>query len=117
MVPQGFTHDVLVRWGDPVVSGAPAFDVRAQTVEAAGKWFGYNNDYVGLVPFTLTGDQTLPHAVFVTPAHSNDSIWFVRSRAINATKNRKVSESPWRLRGVPFPYRLLSNSPRFAPAT
>ena len=61
--------------------------------------------------------ETLPDALLLLPRTRMTQFYFVRSRAINATKNRKVSESPWRLRGVPFPYRLRSNSPRFAPAT
>ncbi len=48
-VPDGFDHDVIIRWGDPVVAGAPAFDPAALTVEAVKKQFGYNNDYVGVV--------------------------------------------------------------------
>lgn len=27
----GFKHDVVISWGDPVVPGAPAFDIGAQT--------------------------------------------------------------------------------------
>src|SRR5688500_14667722 len=30
----GLESDVLITWGDPVVSGAPAFDVNAQTAAA-----------------------------------------------------------------------------------
>jgi uncharacterized protein len=49
VVPRGFDHDVVVRWGDPVLPGAPAFDPYRQTPEAAARQFGFNNDYVGLV--------------------------------------------------------------------
>ncbi|MEO9323577.1 PhoX family phosphatase [Nocardioides sp. C4-1] len=44
-----FTSAVVVRWGDPVVAG-PAFDAHRQSVEAARTQFGYNCDYVGLLP-------------------------------------------------------------------
>src|SRR5512139_1036591 len=53
-VPQGFRYDVVVRWGDPVASDAPAFDAYRQTPESAAKQFGYNNDYVGVLPITST---------------------------------------------------------------
>ena len=53
----GFTHNVVIRWGDPVEAGAPRFDVEAQTPEAQAKQFGYNNDYVGVLP--LRGRQAL----------------------------------------------------------
>jgi uncharacterized protein len=46
----GFTHNVVIRWGDPVEAGAPRFDVHAQTPEAQAQQFGYNNDYVGVLP-------------------------------------------------------------------
>ncbi|QZY30481.1 PhoX family protein [Nocardioides coralli] len=49
-VPRGFEADVVIRWGDKVLRGAPAFDVRNQTPEAATQQFGYNNDYVGVLP-------------------------------------------------------------------
>ena len=49
-VPNGFGHDVVVRWGDPVTPDAPPFDVHNQTPESAAKQFGYNCDYVGVLP-------------------------------------------------------------------
>lgn len=56
------TSSVVIRWGDPVLPGAPAFDAHAQTVEAARTQFGYNCDYVGLLPLVpgqALGDQAL----------------------------------------------------------
>ncbi|ANH40233.1 hypothetical protein I601_3834 [Nocardioides dokdonensis FR1436] len=46
----GFDHDVVIRWGDAVVAGAPAFDPHRQSPEAAKQQFGYNCDYVGVLP-------------------------------------------------------------------
>ena len=56
-VAEGFASAVVIRWGDPVVAGAPRFDPYQQSVAAARKQFGYNNDYVGLLP--LRGDRAL----------------------------------------------------------
>ncbi|WP_244410269.1 PhoX family protein [Streptomyces albofaciens] len=53
-VPTGFTHEVLIRWGDPVLPGAPPFDFDHQTEAAQARQFGVNNDYCALVP--LRGD-------------------------------------------------------------
>ena len=47
---EGYAYAVVMRWGDPVEAGAPDFDVDAQTAEAQAKQFGYNCDYIGLLP-------------------------------------------------------------------
>ena len=49
VTPEGFTWKPLVKWGDPIIAGAPAFDFDNQTAAAQEKQFGYNCDYVGLV--------------------------------------------------------------------
>ena len=56
-VPAGFTASVVIGWGDRVLRDAPVFDVHSQTPEAAAQQFGYNNDYVGVLP--LRGDRAL----------------------------------------------------------
>jgi len=50
IVPEGFTTSLVIAWGDPVLAGAPSFDVHAQTPEKAAGQFGYNADYVGVLP-------------------------------------------------------------------
>jgi secreted PhoX family phosphatase len=49
-VAEGYAMQVLIRWGDPVVASAPAFDPAQLTAAAQEKQFGYNNDYLGLHP-------------------------------------------------------------------
>lgn len=49
-VPVGYRADVLIRWGDGVVDGAPRFDVTRQSAAAQLKQFGYNNDFIGFMP-------------------------------------------------------------------
>jgi secreted PhoX family phosphatase len=34
VVPKGYDYDVVVRWGDPILRGAPDFDFDNQTGEA-----------------------------------------------------------------------------------
>ncbi|MBN9537798.1 MAG: PhoX family phosphatase [Reyranella sp.] len=49
-VPTGYDAEVVIRWGDPVVAGAPAFDPANQTAAAQEKQFGYNCDFVDVHP-------------------------------------------------------------------
>ena len=61
-VAEGYDMQVLIRWGDPVVAGAPAFDPAKPTAAAQEKQFGYNNDYLGLYPLpagSRSGDRFL----------------------------------------------------------
>jgi hypothetical protein len=51
LVPPDHRWDVVIRWGDPVLAGAPAFDPRAQTAAAQARQFGYNCDFLGILPF------------------------------------------------------------------
>jgi secreted PhoX family phosphatase len=58
-VPKGFTSEVLIKWGDPVTAKAPKFDVTRQTPQAAQHQFGYNNDYVGVLPHPDRADGAI----------------------------------------------------------
>ena len=50
VIPQGYQQAVVISWGDPVLPGAPAFDVTKQTAAAQRQQFGFNNDFAGLLP-------------------------------------------------------------------
>ncbi|MDY6809720.1 MAG: DUF839 domain-containing protein, partial [Actinomycetota bacterium] len=50
VIPEGYQQEVVIAWGDPVLPGAPAFDVNQQSPEAQAMQFGYNNDFAGLIP-------------------------------------------------------------------
>lgn len=50
VVPEGYRQAVVISWGDPVLPGAPPFDVNKQTGAAQRGQFGFNNDFAGLLP-------------------------------------------------------------------
>jgi secreted PhoX family phosphatase len=60
--PPGYRTQVVVRWGDPVVPGAPAFDVDGQSAAAQARQFGYNNDFVAFMPLPR-GSKTSDHGL------------------------------------------------------
>ncbi|GAB3438001.1 PhoX family protein [Actinophytocola sediminis] len=59
VTPPGYDHDIVIRWGDPVLPGAPTFDFANQTAAAQAAQFGYNNDFCGLVPLPGRRDAWL----------------------------------------------------------
>lgn len=57
VVAEGYDSEVLIRWGDPLTYDAPEFDFCAQTPQAQAEQFGYNCDFIGLLP--LRDDQSV----------------------------------------------------------
>ncbi|MGB0733783.1 MAG: PhoX family protein, partial [Pontibacterium sp.] len=58
VVPQGYVAEPLISWGDPIVSGAPAFDESGMQDSAAqAGQFGDNTD--GMSIFPLSEDRAL----------------------------------------------------------
>ncbi|MEU6677014.1 PhoX family protein [Streptomyces sp. NPDC046853] len=49
-IPDGYAQNVVIRWGEPILRGAPAFDPDKQTAKAQAGQFGYNNDFLSLLP-------------------------------------------------------------------
>jgi len=49
-IAEGYSSNVVIRWGDAVVPGAPAFNLNGQTAESAARQFGFNCDYNGFFP-------------------------------------------------------------------
>ena len=75
-VAEGYRADVLIRWGDPVLPGAQAFDVANQSAEKQRAQFGYNNDFIAFMPLSagsanshhgllcINQEYTDPHMMF-----------------------------------------------------
>lgn len=75
-VAEGYKAAILIRWGDAVVPGAPAFDPLNQSAAAQRLQFGYNNDYVGFVPLpygTASSDRGL---LCINHEYTNDDLMF-----------------------------------------
>ncbi|MEU6720134.1 PhoX family phosphatase [Nonomuraea sp. NPDC046802] len=70
-IPDGYSSSVVVRWGDPVLPDAPAFDFDNQTADAQNKQFGYNCDYVTLLP--MGRDRAL---LWVNHEYTDENLMF-----------------------------------------
>ena len=108
-VPEGYRWVPVIRWGDPVLPGAPVFDPENQTPESQALQFGYNNDYTDVIadPSGTTGVLVTNHE------YSNEQIMFPpttdperlaeQSRIMKMAQGMSVVEvvrdsvtSPWR---------------------
>ncbi|MEU0407835.1 PhoX family protein [Streptomyces griseorubiginosus] len=94
-VPAGYAQNVVVRWGEPILRGAPAFDPEKQTAAAQAGQFGYNNDFLALLP--LPGERG--RQVLVANHEYTDEVLMFRGYdAANPT--REQVEIAWAAHGL-----------------
>lgn len=67
--------EILIRWGDPVLPGAPAFDPHNQTAAAQAQQFGYNNDFLGFAPINGNPEHGL---LVANHEYTNEELMFPR---------------------------------------
>lgn len=75
-VAKGYATTVLIRWGDPVVAGAPAFDPANQTADKQEKPFGYNNDYIGFAPLPAGSSSAERGLLCINHEYTNEELMF-----------------------------------------
>ncbi len=75
-VADGHTATVLLRWGDPVVPGAPPWTPSAQTAAAQAQQFGYNCDYVGFLPLPRGSESSQRALLVVNHEYTNPELMF-----------------------------------------
>ncbi|MFF2850165.1 PhoX family protein [Streptomyces sp. NPDC058001] len=94
-ISEGHEQNVVIRWGDPILRGAPAFDPEKQTAKAQAGQFGYNNDFLSLLP--LPGERG--RQVLVANHEYTDEILMFRGYdAANPT--REQVEIAWAAHGL-----------------
>jgi secreted PhoX family phosphatase len=61
-VAPGYSVQVVVRWGDPLFSDAPAFDPMKQTAATQVRQFGMDNDFLAFMPLPY-GSKNSDHGI------------------------------------------------------
>lgn len=75
-VAEGYDADILIRWGDPLLPGAPAFDPKAQSADAQKMQFGYNNDYLGYLPMPGAANPSQHGLLVANLEYTNEELMF-----------------------------------------
>lgn len=94
-VPAGYSQNVVVRWGEPILRGAPAFDADRQTAAAQAGQFGYNNDFLALLP--LPGERG--RQILVANHEYTDEVLMFRGYDAAAPTREQV-EIAWAAHGL-----------------
>ncbi len=79
-VAAGHDAAVLIRWGDPVLPGAPAFDPMKQTAAAQRAQFGYNCDFIGYFPMPGAANPSHHGLLTVNFEYTNEELMFPNLR-------------------------------------
>jgi uncharacterized protein len=94
-VPGGYKQNVVIRWGEPILRGAPAFDPEKQTAAAQAGQFGYNNDFLALLP--LPGERGRKLLV-ANHEYTDEVLMFRGYDAANPTRDQV--EVAWAAHGL-----------------
>ncbi|MFN3601776.1 MAG: PhoX family protein [Dietzia sp.] len=95
VVPAGHSSHVVIRWGDPVVPGAPAFDFENQTAAAQAVQYGFNCDLAVLFPMDDRDDRFL---LIVNHEYTTEPMMF--RGYDSAAPTREQVETAWAAHGM-----------------
>ncbi len=111
-VPDSYSWRPVIRWGDPLFSSAPAFDIAAQSPEAQARQFGYNCDYLDIIAepnrrrgvLVCNHEYVNPNIMF--PPSSDPAELRRRGDIYKAAQGMSVVELERRRAGEPWAYKV-----------
>ena len=110
-VPEGYAWEPIIRWGDPIFADAPEFDIHHQSAQSQAGQFGYNNDYLDILPLDSTGRRAV---LVANHEYTNENLMFapgtdaatIRAVAMNA---HGMSVVEVQRKGEGFPWSYVRN--------
>jgi hypothetical protein len=72
----GFRHNIIISWGDPVLAGAPSFDINTQTAAKQAMQFGFNNDYTDFRPLPYGSTNSTHGLLFINHEYTSANMMF-----------------------------------------
>ncbi len=84
-VAPGHNLQILLRWGDAIVDGAPAWNVAAQSGAAQALQFGYDNDFIAFKPLPEGSNSSTHGLLCVNHESARNQLMFpgFTSRKVN----------------------------------
>lgn len=76
VVPPGYRAEVLLGWGDPLASGMTRFDAAKLDAQEQRRRFGYNNDFLAVLPFPLRSGDPDRALLFVNHEYTSEALMF-----------------------------------------